>query len=120
MNDDANGNRAQQNTREPVGAWDGPFTVGKPEQLSINGTDFDVVDVQNSKGGTMATVWAHLCEGSDIPAMKARATRIAEALNGSQPRDYETSLTVPEAVTRAAHITEVLVGGRRFIPEPTN
>lgn len=62
----------------------GPFTVGKPTEVHSNGEDYPVVEVLDSSGSVFAMVWAQDCCSNDVPAAKARATRIAESLNRTE------------------------------------
>lgn len=97
-----------------LGAWEGPFTVDTPTVTRGGG-----VPVLNRIRQDFCFVMVDDCGKGGLTAAKARATRIAEALNANGAVDYETSLTMPEAIARTAHITEVFVGERRFIPEPS-
>jgi hypothetical protein len=47
--------------------------------------DYDVVEVLDASGAVFAQVWAADCCSKDIPAAKARASRIAESLNRTEP-----------------------------------
>lgn len=54
----------------------GPFTIGEP----LGGAD-KVVTVLDIGGQAFCTVHAAHCVGGDLPAAKARANRIAEAMD---------------------------------------
>lgn len=72
-----------------VGAWDGPFTVERREDSNV-GNHYAVV----SQSGDFAMVFDEDCIGAEL-GTKARATRIAEALN-------RTRKTLPQSCTLVA------------------
>lgn len=74
------GSAEEAEARRNVGK--GPFSVAKAN------TGCELVEVLDASGAPFAQVIVAHCVGKDITAAKARASRIAEALNG---RPYETA-----------------------------
>jgi hypothetical protein len=77
---------------ERPGAWEGPFRVEKGlthlgGDMAVGGEEpamVQLVEVAGADGSPFCYVLPEDCHGGDMTAAKARATRIAEALNRSQ------------------------------------
>lgn len=96
--------RAGDATQQRTGADPWPFKVGGKDGIMSDTHPENLLVILDSGGGRFAYVSPEDCVGKDMPAAKARATLIAEALNRhcAPPRATDAWGPLPPGITCTA------------------